>query len=62
MSTKIVEKMKNSPLCSVNIFEPNILESFGTLGLLLLDLIELPAPNVDIGVRSFTCCAPIFYQ
>lgn len=45
----------NSPLCSVNMFEPTVRGSFGTRGLLRAERMEAPlaAP------RSLPCCAPI---
>ncbi len=49
----------DSPLCSVNIFDPISRPSFGTLDLIRLALIDVPAPKVLAEVLSFTCCAPI---
>lgn len=53
------KKKRNSPLCSVKIFDAIILASFGTLGFVRIDLIDAPAPNVEPPVRSLTCCAPM---
>ncbi|CAG4941916.1 unnamed protein product [Colias eurytheme] len=45
----------DSPLCSVNIFEPSMRGSFGTRGLFRVERIEAPLAVP----RSFACWAPI---
>lgn len=53
-----VIRVSDSPLCSVNMFEPRTRGSFGTRGFVRTERIEAPlAPP-----RSFACWAPMLHH